>query len=159
MINGLPAHVLLVHFVVVLAPVAGLLLILCGVWGSARRRVVWVAAGLAVVVAALTPLTIDAGEWLESRVGASPGVMAHTRLGDSMSYVAVGLVAAGILVVALHLRERVRPPSGVVLRVVVAAVTVVIGTATVVQVYRIGDSGARAAWADQISAPAPAAQP
>jgi hypothetical protein len=32
-VNGLPAHVLLVHFIVVLAPLTGLLVMLCALWG------------------------------------------------------------------------------------------------------------------------------
>lgn len=159
MINGLPAHVLLVHFVVVLAPAAGMLLIVCVVWPAARRHLVWLAVGVSAAVAALTPLTIDAGEWLQSRLEAPPDVAAHARLGDSMSYVAVGLVVSAVVVAGLHVWERLRAPAGLVLRIAVAAVTVVIGVGTVVQVYRIGESGARAAWADQISTTTPVVRP
>jgi len=155
-IDGLPAHVLLVHFVVVLAPVAGVLLVLCAVWPAARRRTVWLTVGAVVVVAALTPLTIDAGEWLQSRLSAPPDVAAHARLGVSMSYVAVGLVVGTLLVAGIHVWERFRAPAGLALRMGVAVVTVAIGVGTVLQVYRIGESGARAAWADQIAGTAPA---
>lgn len=34
--NGLPAHILLNHFVVVLGPLAAILAILCVVWPAAR---------------------------------------------------------------------------------------------------------------------------
>ncbi|CDO10438.1 hypothetical protein C1S82_01670 [Mycolicibacterium cosmeticum] len=155
-IGGLPAHVLLVHLVVALAPLAGLLLMLCAVWPAARRRAVWLAVGLSVAVAALTPLTIDAGEWLQDRLGAPPDVAVHARLGDSMSYVAVALVVGAVLVAGIHLWERFRTPTRLAVRIAVAAVTVLIGVGSVIQVYRIGDSGARAAWADQIAATAPA---
>jgi hypothetical protein len=36
-ISGLPAHVLLVHALVVLAPLTALLEILCALWPAARR--------------------------------------------------------------------------------------------------------------------------
>jgi len=36
-VNGLPADVLLVHFLVVLAPLTALLEIVCGLWPTARR--------------------------------------------------------------------------------------------------------------------------
>jgi len=36
-INGLPAHALLVHFVVVLVPLTALLEIVCGLLPAARR--------------------------------------------------------------------------------------------------------------------------
>ncbi|WP_233625292.1 hypothetical protein [Actinoplanes sp. ATCC 53533] len=37
-VNGLPAHILLVHAIVVLLPLAALLLVLTAVWPAARRR-------------------------------------------------------------------------------------------------------------------------
>jgi uncharacterized membrane protein len=63
-ILGLPAHALLVHGVVVLAPLTAVLEILCGVWPAARRRLVWLVLALAVVTMVLTPITTAAGEWL-----------------------------------------------------------------------------------------------
>src|SRR6478672_9241144 len=62
--NGLPAHVLLVHFIVVLAPLTAVLAIVCTFWPAARQRLTWLVLALAVITAALTPLTTDAGEWL-----------------------------------------------------------------------------------------------
>jgi uncharacterized membrane protein len=38
-----------------------------------------------------------------------------------------------------------------VVNAVVAVVTIVIGVATVVQVVRIGDSGARSVWANELT--------
>ena len=64
-VGGLPVHVLLVHFIVVLAPLTAILVVVCGVWPAARRRLVWLILVLAAVTTALTPLTTDAGEWLE----------------------------------------------------------------------------------------------
>lgn len=40
-INGLPAHVLLVHFIVVLTPLTAVFAILCVLWQAARQRLVW----------------------------------------------------------------------------------------------------------------------
>jgi len=58
---------LLVHAIVVLAPLTALLEILCAVWPAARRRLVWLVLAFAAVNLALTPLTTDAGEWLLSQ--------------------------------------------------------------------------------------------
>jgi hypothetical protein len=63
-IAGLPAHALLVHAIVVLAPLVALLEILCGFWPAARRRLVWLVLALAAVTTVLTPITTEAGEWL-----------------------------------------------------------------------------------------------
>ena len=55
-INGLPAHALLLHLVVVLVPLTALLEILCGLWPAARRgQLLW----LTLVLAAAT-MNIDA---------------------------------------------------------------------------------------------------
>lgn len=159
MINGLPAHVLLVHLVVVLGPATALLLVLCGVWPAARRRLVWVMVSCAAITAALTPLTIDAGEWLRSRLGDPPDVATHAGLGETMLYVSMGLAIGAASVAALHVWERRRAPTKLMLRVGVAATTVLIGVATIGQVYRIGESGARVVWADQVAAAATATPP
>ena len=56
-VAGLPAHALLVHAIVVLAPLTALLGILCAVWPAARRRFVWLVVAFAAVNLVLTPLT------------------------------------------------------------------------------------------------------
>ena len=58
--NGLPAHILLVHFIVVLAPLTALLAIAASIWTGVRSRLVWLIAALAVFTLALTPLTTEA---------------------------------------------------------------------------------------------------
>ena len=68
MINGLPAHPLLVHFIVVLAPLTAVLAILCAVWPAARQRLVWLVFALAGVTLVVTPIAAEAGEWLDGRV-------------------------------------------------------------------------------------------
>ena len=72
--NGLPAHILLNHFVVVLAPLTAVLAILCALWPAARRRLIWLVLLLAVGTLVLTPLTTSSGAWLGARVGTSPAV-------------------------------------------------------------------------------------
>ena len=62
-ITGLPAHILLLHFVVVLVPLTAILLIVCALWPAARQRLVWLVAILAGVTLVVTPLTVKAGEW------------------------------------------------------------------------------------------------
>lgn len=105
-INGLPAHALLVHFIVVLAPLTA---IVSAVWVSARQRLVWLVFALAVVTSILTPLTTQAGEWLENRSGRTPLLRAHTELGDTMIYFSVALVVAAMLLAFVHIRESRGP--------------------------------------------------
>ena len=63
-ITGIPAHALLVHAIVVLAPLTALLAMLCAVWPAARVRLVWLVLAFAAVTLVLTPLTTSAGNWL-----------------------------------------------------------------------------------------------
>ncbi|WP_415972528.1 DUF2231 domain-containing protein [Rhodococcus sp. 077-4] len=147
-INGLPAHLLLIHFIVVLAPLTAILAIGASIWTGVRSKLVWLIAVLAVFTLVLTPLTTEAGEWLEKRVPETAAVEQHTEIGDWMIYFSVGLVVVAAALVLLHLRERRgnAPVRWQSFAVVVLAV--VIGATTIVQVYRIGESGARAAWED-----------
>jgi ABC-type branched-subunit amino acid transport system permease subunit len=150
--NGLPAHVLLVHFIVILAPLTAILAIVCAFWPAARHRLVWLVLGLAAVTAVLTPLTTDAGEWLEKREGRSPLLHAHTELGDTMLYFSIALVAAAALIAFVHVRDVRGKSVKPVARWLVAAVVVIASVATAVQVYRIGDSGAKATWGQESAA-------
>ncbi|WP_445168796.1 DUF2231 domain-containing protein [Mycolicibacterium sp. Dal123E01] len=152
-INGLPAHVLLVHFIVVLAPLTAVLAILCAVWPAARQRLVWLVLGLSVVVAALTPLTTEAGEWLEHRIGRSPLLHAHTELGDTMIYFALALLVAAVLLAVLQVLAGRGQSLSSALAIIVAVFVVVASIATIVQVYRIGDSGAKATWSQAAQMP------
>jgi len=143
-INGLPAHVLLVHFIVVLAPLTAVVAVVCALWPAARQRLTWPLLGLAVITAVLTPLTTEAGEWLVHRRERSPLLHAHAELGDTMVYFSIALVAAAAFVAFVHVREVRGKSVKPVARWVIAVIVVIASVATAVQVYRIGDSGAKA---------------
>src|SRR6516225_7336226 len=97
-INGLPAHALLVHLVVVLVPLTALLVIVCGVWPAARRgQLLWLTLVLATATMILTPITIDAGEWLyDLRAKPSPILQEHAERGETMIYFAGALLAVAV---------------------------------------------------------------
>jgi len=147
-IGDIPAHPFFVHFIVVLAPLTAILLILCAVWPAARERLVWLTLVLSVVVMVLTPLTAEAGEWLEhqQKEPLPPILEQHTEAGDTMIYGAIGLLLVSLAFAALHrwgsrLGERLKLAT-----IVVAVLAVVVGVSTIVQVVRIGDTGAHAVW-------------
>jgi hypothetical protein len=150
--NGLPAHALLVHLIVVLAPLTALLAITCAVWPAARQRLTWLVLALAVITTVATPLTTEAGEWLEHRVGSTPQLEAHTELGDTMIYFALALLIGAILLAVLHVRESRGKAVKPIAAVVIAAFIIVAAVSTTVQVYRIGDSGAQSVWGGEVSA-------
>jgi hypothetical protein len=110
----------------------------------------------------MVPVTTHAGEWLESRVGHDPLVEKHTELGDGLLPWAGALFLVTAAVWWMGRRPagdaesaaeggaerttadaRWRAPK--VLHLTAVVLAVVIG---VVDVYRIGESGAKAAWHD-----------
>lgn len=97
MINGLPAHVLLVHIVVVFVPLASLLLILSAVWPTARRRLGVITPIVALVALASIPPTTNAGSWLIKRVDRSPQLSEHAHLADGLLPWVIGLFAVSVL--------------------------------------------------------------
>jgi len=152
-INGLPAHVLLVHMIVVLAPLTALLEIACAVWPRARRGLlVWLALILASAMTVLTPITADAGEWLYNlRPNPGPGLREHAELGGTMIYISIALLIAALVLVGLHRIERRSTSRPQVAGVAVAVVVIAVGIATIVQTYRIGDTGAQSVWGNEIA--------
>lgn len=162
MINGVPAHVLWVHAVVVLVPLSALALVVCAAWPAVMRRAGVVLPLLALVALVSVPLATDAGEWLQEQVPETAAVERHTEMGGDLLAWSVGVFAlAGVLWV-LHrgfLRRFVRADAehggtwadrlsltAVAVRVVAVLLALVVGVGAVVQVYRIGDSGAKAVW-------------
>lgn len=153
-INGLPAHPMLVHFIVVLAPLTAILAILCAVWPAARRRLAWLVLALAGIVAVLTPITAEAGEWLEHKVEETPALETHEHLGKTMIYFALALLVAAVLLVITQVRANREKPLPAALGVVVAVFVLAASVATTAQVYRIGHSGAEATWGDLVTSDA-----
>jgi len=150
-INGLPAHILLNHFVVVLAPLTAILAILCALWPAARRRLIWLVLLLAVGTLVLVPLTTGSGGWLASRVETSPALRTHEDLGETLIYLVATLVASVTLLTAVHIRQARGRNTPFALHAVVGVLVIVTAAATLIQTYRIGDSGARAAWGNVTS--------
>ncbi|MYS22026.1 hypothetical protein GA0115240_137711 [Streptomyces sp. DvalAA-14] len=161
-IDGLPAHVLFVHFVVVLVPLTALAAVVCAIQPRYARRLGLVLPLLGVVTLGLVPVTTHAGEWLESRVGDDPLVRKHTELGDGLLPWAIGLFLVTVAVWWLGRRSAQpeetaadRPSAGgarwtspTVVRVTAVVLAVAVSAGAVVDVYRIGESGAKAAWHD-----------
>ena len=162
LINGLPIHPLVVHAVVVLLPIAMLGTIALAVRPRWRRTYGPLLIVVTAVATALVPVATSSGEALEKRVG-NPGE--HAELGDQLIWFAIPLLVLLVALVVLDrrggrapavgngsaaARATARPAASKALTAV-AVLAVVAGLATTVQVYRIGDSGARAAWGDQVS--------
>ena len=141
---------MLVHAIVVLAPLVALLGILCALWPAARRRLVWLVVALAAVNLVLTPLTTSAGDWLYNQLGNdSPILQTHKERGEWMIYFSIGLLLVAIALAVLHRLEGRTDKPRTVATVVVAIVALVVGISSIVGVVRIGDAGAEAVWGRQ----------
>jgi cytochrome c-type biogenesis protein CcmH/NrfG len=161
---------------VVLVPLSAALLVLIAVSSKARRSLDLITAVLAVLALVCVPITTDAGEWLQHHLPRTPLMRVHTQLGDTMLPWAIALALVAVLVLVEHRwwrprrhahrrhslgasgasggRRRMERVAGTAL----AVLAVVVAVGSVVTVYRIGDSGARAAWTGQVSAqPLPSA--
>jgi uncharacterized membrane protein len=158
LINGLPVHALVVHAVVVLLPLACIGTIAIALRPAWRERYGVLVVACAAVSVALIPVATSSGEALERHVG-SPGE--HAELGDQLIWFAVPLLVLSLALVWLDRRQRTRgagsgstdgseAPRKANRTRVVAVLALVAALATSVQVYRVGDSGARAAWEDRV---------
>lgn len=159
LINGIPVHPLVVHAVVVLLPLAIIGTILIAVIPRWRTHYGPLVVGMALVSTVLMPVATSSGEELEKRVGA-PGN--HAELGDQLIWFTIPLlVLVAALVILQRSRDRAdrdvtqgttstRRVAGPSVILAVAVLCVVAAVASGVQVYRVGDSGAKAVWSDQV---------
>ena len=152
-VNGLPAHAILLHLVVVLVPLTALLEIVCGLWPAARRgQLLWLTLVLALVTMVLTPVTINAGEWLyDLRKKPSPILQEHAERGSTMVYFAAALLVVALGLVLVRLLERRSEKRRTVTRVIVGIIVLAVGISSTIQVYRTGDAGAQSVWGGEIA--------
>jgi len=152
-VNGLPAHALWLHLVVVLVPLTALLEIVCGLWAAARRgQLMWLTLVLAVATMVVTPITINAGEWLyDLRTKPSPILQEHAERGGRMVYFAAALLVVAIGLVVLRLVERRSDKRRVAARVVAGIIVLAVAISSTIQVYRTGDAGAQSVWGGEIA--------
>lgn len=146
-IFGLPSHPLVVHAVVVLVPLSALAGLIVAVWPATRERYAPLALGVTTLALISVPLATHTGEQLESHVRPSAFLERHTAMADGLlPGVALLWLALVVLVLARWLRTSRDLNWARYLAAAAAVVTVAGAVASGIQVARIGDSGARAAW-------------
>lgn len=147
-IAGLPLHPLVVHFAVVLLPLAALGLVVLVAVPKWADRFGWLTlAGLTVGTGAAF-VAKQSGEALAARVG-DPG--SHESWGDALPWLALGLLVLAGAWFLLHRRDRAagqpRSPGTLAAGVIAALLALIVTGATVV----VGHTGAQAAWAGVIA--------
>jgi hypothetical protein len=153
--NGLPVHPLIVHVVVVFAPLAGLGGILYAVVPRWRWLLRWPLVLSAVVAAAAGVVAVRSGVDLENQrhLQSLPELAVHAHRGRILRWLLLAfLVPTGLaawllggpspLVSGAGGRETRSRPLGLA----VAAVLVVGAVAVLVSVFLTGDAGARSVW-------------
>jgi uncharacterized membrane protein len=143
-INGLPAHPLLVHLVVVLLPLTCLAGILGSLWPAAQRKPTFLVPLGAVVGAAAVPLVTRAGEDLATKLGNPPFIEQHQEYGEM---VLPWAAAFAVLTIAQYL--YLRRGGNRLVRLVLSALVVASAAGTIAYVVLSGDTGAQAVWGTQ----------
>jgi hypothetical protein len=100
-----PAHLLVVHAVVVLVPLALLGGLIVVAWAAADRRYGWLVVAVAAVATATIPVATSTGEGLEHRLPRTAALETHAHLGDELLVYVVGLLVALAAFVYLHHRN------------------------------------------------------
>ncbi|WP_172832289.1 DUF2231 domain-containing protein [Nakamurella panacisegetis] len=157
--NGLPTHILLIHLVVIAVPLAAVITVVSVLWPAARRRLGVTTPIVALLALVCVPITTHAGTWLQARVFhgfSNPLIVRHAQLGDQLLPWTAGLFLLAALVWGLPVlaaRSGSAPALGSVgVRIAVGVLAVAVAVVATVQVYRIGDSGAKAAWSSNFCA-------
>jgi Predicted membrane protein (DUF2231) len=105
-VRGLPLHVLVVHAVVVLVPLAALGALGSALWPAARRHFGATAVVVAAVATVLVPVATGSGENLERRLGAEDLVRDHAHWGERMLPAMIVLLVAVLALALLDIATR-----------------------------------------------------
>ncbi len=154
-VAGLPVHVLVVHAVVVLGPLAGLAAVAYALRPTWRTVLRWPLVVLAVAAAATALVATESGEALERRIGSlgvSDGVRQaireHSERGELARTVAIAVLVVTVAAVTWLLRPAAPGPGGRAATVVAASVLAVAGVALVVVTVLAGHSGSSVVWSE-----------
>jgi len=156
-IAGLPAHILLIHGVVVLAPLAGLAAVAFALLRRSRRYLAWPLGILALILVPLSVLTAEAGEQLQKARPVSKLIEEHAEQGSFLRFVAAFflVVVAAQMVAAFPGILTRRPAFGGLrgllesrwLLPATSVLGVLAGLFLVYQSIATGHSGAASVWA------------
>ena len=157
---GVPAHPLIVHAVVVLVPLAALGVLVIAASQRLRDHSGWLVAAAASLDVLLVPLATGSGESLQERLlkarGAEdPLLTKHVQMGEQLLPFVIAMAVGTVVIVAIHhfvvrrADTSPRPAWAAPWVIKVALLLALVGSVgSLVQVARIGHSGAKAAWSE-----------
>lgn len=146
-ILGLPLHPLVVHAVVILVPLAALGGIVISAWTAARKRYGSLTVAFAAAAAGSTFVAQEAGDPFAATFARTTEAMqTHMDLGDSLLIWVIILFFGTVAVMVAQRLIDQQNPRGRVALIAGGVITAISAVVSIVQVIRIGHSGATAAW-------------
>ena len=158
--SGLPLHVLLVHAALVIVPLAALCTALSVLWLAARRRLGVLTPVMALLALVLAVFTVEAGLWLSARVGVTPLIRSHTRLGGTLLPWVAGVFVLSIVQwlwfrqgasMTATVRRRLGNAGYRIAAALIAVAVLGVCVGAIVDVTMIGEAGSRAVWEGNFS--------
>lgn len=158
--SGLPLHVLLVHAAIVMVPLAALCTALSVLWPAARRRLGVLPPVIALLALVLTAFTVQAGLWLFARVGVTPLIQSHVRLGNTLLPWVGGVFVLSIVQWlwtrqgasgTVAVRRRLGKAGYRIAAALIAVAVLGVCVGAIVDVTMIGEAGSRAVWEGHFS--------
>jgi uncharacterized membrane protein len=144
-VAGLPVHPLVIHFAIVLVPLAAVGLIVAVLNSSFRRRF---ALALAVLLSVTVPLAFvakESGEALAERVGITEN---HESLGEVFPLWVSVLAVAAVVWYLIARRDGLNA-----IRKIAGGVLIALSVGVTALTFLVGHSGSEATWSSLIAAP------
>lgn len=145
---GLPLHILVSHFVVVLIPLSAMATIAVCLRKAWREKYVMPLAIGNVAMLALTFATVRAGQDLKYRYRAFGDTQTpkfnHEKLGQTLLWIMVALAVVSLVIWALEPMRAVAPAAVLGL----AGVVVLLAASSIVITTLAGHTGAKTQWQD-----------
>ena len=162
---GLPLHPLVIHAVVIGAPLTAVMVIAYAVSARFRAWSGWLTAAIGTLTLVAAFVATSSGEALEKRVGESSVVEEHAQWGGTIPWVVLAVTAlAWAMWFLLRRRAGTGAPAATERRgaevgavdttgvfKIVAALAVVAAIVLAVDVSIVGHLGAEAVWQDTAS--------
>jgi len=144
-VAGLPVHPLVIHFAVVLVPLAAVGLIVAVLNKAFRTRFAFAFVVLLAVTVPLAFVAKESGEPLADRVGITEN---HENLGEVFPLWVSVLAVAAVVWYLIARRDGLDA-----MRKIVGAVVIALAIGVTALTFLVGHSGAEATWGKPVGAP------
>lgn len=155
-LGGLPLHPLVVHFAVVLVPVAALGLLLLVLFGKLADRFGMLTLLVLAVGTAAAFVAKESGEDLAAKIGRPAE---HATWGSLLPWVAAATWAAALIWFLLHRADRRAGRGRTAATIGSALLTAALALVSIALSILVGHTGATAVWGGRATVPSPPTTP